>query len=135
MSGGTPVANGGFMRQRHSQGYVSSGDDLEDDACSKPPPSPVRYRAQTWTQVLENVLWIASAAFIIYFGDWKSNMVYVLCHDDRIKRIPLYLGVATFLLNVGFILWTALSAWRFKKSYKKSELLPSAAPVGQDNLL
>ncbi|CAM8990749.1 unnamed protein product [Rhodiola kirilowii] len=34
MSGGTPVA-GGLMRQRHSQGYASIGDDLEDDACSR----------------------------------------------------------------------------------------------------
>ncbi|PRQ19058.1 hypothetical protein RchiOBHm_Chr7g0212941 [Rosa chinensis] len=42
MSGGTPT--GGYMRQRHSQGYASSGDDLEDDAClmfhSSPASSP-----------------------------------------------------------------------------------------------
>ncbi|MCI52380.1 transmembrane protein 128, partial [Trifolium medium] len=29
MSGGTPAGAGGFMRQRHSQGYANSGDDLE----------------------------------------------------------------------------------------------------------
>lgn len=87
MSGGTPRGGGGFMRQRHSQGYSSSGDDLEDDACSRhrhflaPSPSP-----KTWIEMLENFLWLASAAFILYFGDQKSNMIHLLCHDSRIRR-------------------------------------------------
>nr|CAN63499.1 hypothetical protein VITISV_011674 [Vitis vinifera] len=86
MSGGTPVG-GGFMRQRHSQGYASSGDDLEDDACSRQTPSsPAMPRARTWTEVMENILWIASAVFIIYYGDRNSNFIYLLLHDDRIRR-------------------------------------------------
>lgn len=87
MSGGTPVGAGGLMRQRHSQGYASSGDDLEDDACSRQraflPPSPPK---KTWIELLENFLWLASAAFILYFGDQHSNFIYLLCHDDRIRR-------------------------------------------------
>lgn len=91
MSGGTPVGGGGFMRQRHSPGYASSGDevDLEDDACSRqrpfapPPPAPAR---RTWIEMLENFLWLASAAFILYFGDRDSNLIYLLCHDNRIRR-------------------------------------------------
>jgi hypothetical protein len=86
MSGGTPTA-GGFMRQRHSQGYASSGDDLEDDACSRPrntfEPSP---RIWSKVEIVENVLWLVSAAFVVYFGDRHSNLVYLLCHDDRIRR-------------------------------------------------
>lgn len=89
MSGGSPVG-GGSMRLRHSQGgYASSGDDLEDDACSRPmvvPQSPSFPRTRTWVQVLENLLWIASAVFIIYYGDWHSNFIYLLLHDNRIRR-------------------------------------------------
>lgn len=88
MSGGSPVGGGGFMRQRHSQGYSSSGDELEDDACSRPRPSspPCLLRGRTWIEILENFLWLASAAFIIYFGDRHSNLIYLLLHDDRIRR-------------------------------------------------
>lgn len=87
MSGGTPVG-GGYMRQRHSQGgYASSGDDLEDDACSRGQPfSPPIPRARTWVEILENALWIASAMFIIYYGDRHSNFIYLLWHDERIRR-------------------------------------------------
>uniref|UniRef100_A0A1D1ZFZ9 Transmembrane protein 128 n=1 Tax=Anthurium amnicola TaxID=1678845 RepID=A0A1D1ZFZ9_9ARAE len=128
MSGGTPVGSGGYMRQRHSQGYLSSGDDLEDDASSKPPRFPVIHRAQTWGQVFESILWIASAAFIVYFGDWHSNMIYLLWCDNRIKRIPLYLGLASIFLNVAVIFFTVLSSRRSRKSYTKSELF-SVAPL------
>lgn len=87
MSGGTPVG-GGFVRQRHSQGYSSGGDDLEDDACSRTatPGSPPVPRSRTWVEFVENVLWIASAMFIVYFGDWHSNLIYLLWHDGRIRR-------------------------------------------------
>ncbi|KAK9269265.1 hypothetical protein L1049_001035 [Liquidambar formosana] len=129
MSGGTPVA-GGFMRQRHSQGYASSGDDLEDDACSRAtaPSLPIP-RARTWTEVLENVLWIASAAFVIYFGDRNSNLIYLLWHDDRIRRVPLYLGMVGVSLNVVIFFYTNMLAWGVKKFGEKWEVLsPSALP-------
>lgn len=86
MSGGTPTA-GGLMRQRHSQGYASSGDDLEDDACSRiRSQSPAFPVTRTWVEVLENVIWIAFAVLIIYLGDWHSNLIYILFHDGRIRR-------------------------------------------------
>lgn len=94
MSGGTPVA-GGLMRQRHSQGYASSGDDLEDDACSRHAATfftPAQ-KQRTWVEVVENILWIASAVFIFYYGDRHSNFIYVLWHDDRIRR-------CVFILNI-----------------------------------
>ena len=87
MSGGTPRGGGGYMRQRHSQGYASSGDDLEDDACSRVRPStPPTFTGRTWIEIFENILWIASAAFIVYFGDKHSNLIYLIWHDDRIRR-------------------------------------------------
>lgn len=86
MSGGTPVA-GGYMRQRHSQGYASSGDDIEDDACSRFQTMSFHTpKSRTWIEVVENVLWLASAAFIVYYGDKHSNMIYLLWHDGRIRR-------------------------------------------------
>ncbi|KAL4335279.1 hypothetical protein GQ457_07G013090 [Hibiscus cannabinus] len=86
MYGGTPVA-GGSIRQRHSQGYASDNEDLEDDACSKLQPfSHATPRARTWTEILKKVLWVASALFIIHFGDRHSNFIYLLLHDGRIRR-------------------------------------------------
>ncbi|XP_016548242.1 uncharacterized protein LOC107848083 isoform X2 [Capsicum annuum] len=93
MSGGTPVSNGGYVRQRVSQGYGSSSDDLEDDACSRfVSPSHSFLRTRTWTEILENFLWIASAVFIVYYGDRHHNMIFLMWHDDRIRSI-LALGV------------------------------------------
>ncbi|XP_010250047.1 PREDICTED: transmembrane protein 128-like [Nelumbo nucifera] len=127
MSSGTPVSSG--LLRRHSQGYASSGDDLEDDACSRTPSSTPLPTARTWVEVLENVLWIASAAFIVYFGDRESNLIYLLWRDDRIKRIPLYLGLACIFLNFGVFVYASLSAWGIKKSEDKWEVMtPAAAP-------
>lgn len=130
MSGGTPVGSAS-MRQRHSQGYFSGNEDLEDDAssrmCRTPPPIP---RARTWIEVMENVLWLASAAFIIYFGDRNSNFIYVLWKDERIKRIALYLGLLCTLLNLVIILFTTLFSWDLRRVDEKLELLnPSTAPI------
>ncbi|KAF5195798.1 testis- and ovary-specific PAZ domain protein [Thalictrum thalictroides] len=130
MSGGTPVA-GGLIRQRHSQGgYASSGDDLEDDACSRAPaPFPVP-QARTWTETMENVLWIASTIFIIYFGDQRSNFVYILWHDDRIRRAPLYIGMVGVFLNFGIFSYMNLLAWGIRKTDEKLEVIaPSLAPL------
>ncbi|XP_038710654.1 transmembrane protein 128-like isoform X1 [Tripterygium wilfordii] len=131
MSGGTPVG-GGYMRQRHSQGYATSGDDLEDDACSRPqsfsPPSPPR--ARSWLEIVENVLWVASAVFIVYFGDRKSNFFYLLWHDDRIRslcRMPLYFGMACVGVNVVIFFYTSMLSWSLRRFDEKWELLSTSA--------
>ncbi|KAH7546418.1 uncharacterized protein LOC107419608 [Ziziphus jujuba] len=122
MSGGTPVA-GGYMRQRHSQGYASSGDDLEDDACSKlRPSSPPIPRVWTRVEILENVLWLVSAAFIVYYGDRNSNMIYLLWHDDRIRRMPLYLGMVCVALNVIIFCYTSMLAYSARRFDEKWEI-------------
>ncbi|XP_039018828.1 uncharacterized protein LOC120150205 [Hibiscus syriacus] len=123
MSGGTPVA-GGYMRQRHSQGYASGNEDLEDDACSRLQPlSPETLRTRTWTEILENMLWIASALFIIYFGDRHSNLIYLLWHDERIRRMPLYLGLIGIGLDVALFFYTSMLSWSVRRFDEKWEFL------------
>lgn len=112
------------MRQRHSWGYASSSDDLEDDACSRfTLSSPSISRAKSWVEVLENVVWIASALFIIYFGDWHHNFIHLVLHDERIRRTPLYLGLVGVLLNVAYFFYASLSTWGVKKYNEKWEVL------------
>ncbi|XP_021275473.1 uncharacterized protein LOC110410201 [Herrania umbratica] len=130
MSGGTPVG-GGYVRQRHSQGYASGNEDLEDDACSRLHPlSPATPRTRTWTEILENVLWVGSALFIIYFGDRHSNLIYLLWHDERIRRMPLYLGLVGIGLNIVIFFYTSMLAWSVRRFDEKWELLSiSALPI------
>lgn len=124
MSSGTPRS----MRQRHSWGYASSGDDLEDDACSRPQtPIPSISGAKTWIEVLENALWIASAIFIVYFGDWQHNFIYLLWHDERIRRIPLYFGLSSVVLNICYFFYTSISTWAVKKYSEKWEMIGDSA--------
>lgn len=127
MSGGTP--NGGvYVRQRLSQGYASSSEDLEDDACSRPPPQlPMVQRTRSWVEVLENYIWIGSAIFIIYYGDSNSNLIYLLWHDGRIRRIPLYIGMLGVSLNISYFLFTSMLVWRVRKSSENWEVSSATA--------
>lgn len=103
MSGGTPTG-AGYMRQRHSQGYASSGDDLEDDACSvMRTSSPRSPRVWSRIEIVENVLWLASAAFIVYYGDRKSNLIYLFWHDDRIRRYRFLLELFSICTSGYFV--------------------------------
>ncbi|KAM7265621.1 hypothetical protein ACFE04_003304 [Oxalis oulophora] len=123
MSSGTPVGGGGYMRQRHSQGYASGSDDLEEDACSRPNPfSDALPRNRTWLENLENVLWIASALFVVYYGDRHFNLVYLLWHDQRIRRMPLYFGMAGVSLNIMIFFYTSMISWSVRRFDEKWEL-------------
>ncbi|CAH9088006.1 unnamed protein product [Cuscuta europaea] len=128
MSGGSPTVGGGYVRQRHSQGYFSSGDDLEDDACSRSftesPPFPT---TRSWVEVVENFLWFSSVLFIIYYGDRHYNFIYILWRDNRIRRIPLYVGMFAIGLNILFFLYTSTLAWGLRKSSEKWEISSIAA--------
>lgn len=136
MSGGTPVG-ARFMRQRHSQGYSSGDDfelDLEDDACSRARPQfESSQRRSRWVEIMENVLWIGSAIFIVYYGDWNSNLIYVLWHDNRIRRIPFYIGMIGVVLNIIFLLFSSMLTWSSSRSSEKWDLtsfLPFVTLVG-----
>ncbi|XP_071724082.1 uncharacterized protein [Rutidosis leptorrhynchoides] len=122
MSSGT-ATSGGYMRQRQSYDCASSGDDLEDDARSIPQSqSPMFPTAKTRVEVLENVLWIVSAVFIVYFGDCHSNLIYLLFHDTRIRRAQMYVGLFGVSLNVIYFLYTSMSAWSTGESSEKRAL-------------
>ncbi|GAA0149093.1 hypothetical protein Leryth_012533 [Lithospermum erythrorhizon] len=127
MSGGTP-RGGGLVRLRHSQGYASGGEDLEDDASSRPPSQAFTIpRTRTWVDILENILWIGSAMLFIYYGDGNSNLVFLLCLDNRIRSIPLYIGILGVSLNVSYFLYSSMIAWGFKKYSEKWEVSSTAA--------
>ncbi|KAI3801862.1 hypothetical protein L1987_29979 [Smallanthus sonchifolius] len=117
---GTPTG-GGYMRQRYSHGYASSGDDLEDDASSilqlQSPDFP------TTRTLIENVVWIVSAVFIVYLGDCHSNLIYLLFHDDRIRRLQMYLGLCGIVLNVVYVLCTGVLGLDVRKSSECLEML------------
>lgn len=129
------------MRQRYSQSSTSGGDDVdagfdsEDDACSSRTSSlsmPVAYKAKTWSQVLENLLWFTSAAFILYFGDMHSNFLFLLIWDGRIGRKALFAAIICVFVNIGIILCASRANVRrgsFKSSCQQYFLLPSAVPV------
>ncbi|KAM7266842.1 hypothetical protein ACFE04_009008 [Oxalis oulophora] len=113
MSGGTPVGDRRYMRQRYGQGSGSGSDDIEDDASSRLNPfSQVMIpRTRTWVEIMENVLWTFSVLFIIYYGDRESNFIYLLWHDQRIRRVPLYFGVVGVGLNIVIFFYTSMKAW------------------------
>lgn len=131
MSGGTPT---GGVRQRCNQGYASSGDDLEDDACSRLTGSsssslPVVRQARSWVDLLENAIWLVSAAFIFYYGDRRQSFLRILWSDSRINRKTLHLGLVVIFLDIGLTAYTVLLAKGSKKPCDKYEALRSIAPL------
>eukprot|EP00249_Psilotum_nudum_P014700 c24955_g1_i3 orf=396-707(+) len=68
------------QQQQFSSSFVS--ESLEPSPLSCRPPSA----ATLWRHRLENLLWIASAIFIIYYGDFRSNLFSLLVSDSRIRR-------------------------------------------------
>ncbi|XP_076916100.1 uncharacterized protein LOC143575686 [Bidens hawaiensis] len=115
MSGGSETPN---MRQRYNNGYASSGDDLEDDASSVlVVQSPVL--TTTWNEVFENAAWIVCA---VYLGDCQSNLVYILFHDDRIRRLHMHVGLLGVILNIVYFLYTGVLALDVRKSSQNWEI-------------
>ncbi|XP_068649392.1 uncharacterized protein [Aristolochia californica] len=131
MSGGSgSVIPVGYMRQRCNNGYASSGDELEDGMLSRTPTSSAIPRPRTWMKVIENILWMTSAVYIIYLGDRHSNLIHVFCLDDRIKRLPFYFGFIGIFLNLGIVLFTNFFTRDTRKADDRWVPLPlSLAPV------
>ncbi|KAH7657171.1 MFS general substrate transporter domain-containing protein [Dioscorea alata] len=127
---GSPLSNAA-IRQRHNQGYASNDEDAEDGACSETSSyssMPITLRPHTWTDIFQNVIWIVSAAFIVYLGDCNTNLVSILLWDERIKRMALYLGLIGSFLNVGIILHAILSL-KYSWTSEKYKALPPTAPA------
>lgn len=85
MSGVSPV---GFwlVRHRHGRDFASCVEDLEDDTSSSLLVSFLVQRSRSWAKIIGDVLWIASAAFVVYIGDRSSNFFCLLWGDKRIRR-------------------------------------------------
>ncbi|KAI4377138.1 hypothetical protein MLD38_014821 [Melastoma candidum] len=137
MSGGSPV--GGLVRHRHFQGgYSSNGEDIEecdDDATSSrchvfpatDAPSPLASAGLAWGEIVVNALWIASAGLVVYLGDSHCNLLFLLFHDERIRRVPLCLGMIAIMLNFLFFFYTITMAWRLRRFDEKWELTSISA--------
>ncbi|KAH7278388.1 hypothetical protein KP509_38G039000 [Ceratopteris richardii] len=62
---------------------------------------------EPWRHKLESFLWIASAAFIIYYGDFRTNFLFLLATDSRIHRLSFNSGMICFMLNALIMLYCA----------------------------
>lgn len=61
-----------------------------------------------WKQKAEDVLWLASAFFILYYGDFRSNFFSLLANDPRIWRPPLHIALGCLLSDFFMLLYLAI---------------------------
>jgi hypothetical protein len=90
------------VRQRYSFAPDYGGElgGLPSPASSAPPePAPLRRTA-------ENLLWLAAAAFAIYYGDSRHHLAHVLFYDPRIRRCAFSSSSSPAAPNFD-ILWLA----------------------------
>ncbi|MCO5550732.1 hypothetical protein L7F22_004223 [Adiantum nelumboides] len=85
-----------------------------------------------WRQKAEDGLWLASAFFIIFYGDFHSNFFSLLTSDPRIARVPLLYGTACLLLNCMILLFflvvhAQLKRPSLKKKKQHEEYITAAA--------
>eukprot|EP00249_Psilotum_nudum_P004007 c17529_g1_i1 orf=313-927(-) len=97
--------------------------------------APPRSFSLIWRHRLENVLWIASAAFIIYYGDFRSNFFALLANDPRIRRTPFNIALACIFVDIGIILYLAIrlrlmSRMEGRLNTVAPGAIPAAAVVG-----
>ncbi|KAI5069929.1 hypothetical protein GOP47_0014272 [Adiantum capillus-veneris] len=89
----------------------------------------------SWRRKLESCLWIASAAFIVYYGDFRTNLVLLLATDNRIHRLWFNLGLMCFMLNTAIMLYVAYRLHNTEKPEDRLEIVaqgavPAAAIIG-----
>eukprot|EP00250_Pteridium_aquilinum_P009586 c18772_g1_i1 orf=74-682(+) len=88
--------------------------DIGPVVCSRagPGPSPLssplssslclgggEFSSGSWRHGVEDVLWLASAFFILFYGDFRSNFFSVLASDPRIRRAPLLYGLVCLVMD------------------------------------
>ncbi|KAH7426328.1 hypothetical protein KP509_11G096200 [Ceratopteris richardii] len=59
---------------------------------------------QWWRHKLEDCLWLASAAFILYYGDLQHDFFTILANDARVLRIPLHVGAVCFMVDICIVM-------------------------------
>ncbi|MCO5582886.1 hypothetical protein L7F22_036787 [Adiantum nelumboides] len=74
-----------------------------------------------WRQKAEDGLWLASAFFIIFYGDFHSNFFSLLTSDPRIARAPLLYGTACLLLNCMILLFFLVAHTQLKRPSLKKQ--------------
>lgn len=89
----------------------------------------------SWRRNLESCLWIASAAFIVYYGDFRTNLVVLLATDSRIHRFSFNLGLACFILDIAILLYLAYQLHNVNRSEDKLVIVvpgtvPAATMIG-----
>lgn len=83
-----------------------------------------------WRHRVENFLWLASTAFIIYYGDFRSNFFSLLAHDPRVRRMPLLFGLACLMLDISIFLYLAIRLRTLNRIQEKLDVLaPGAIPT------
>eukprot|EP00250_Pteridium_aquilinum_P006589 c16478_g1_i2 orf=540-1193(-) len=71
----------------------------------------------SWRHRVEDCLWLASAFFILYYGDFHSDFFTLLANDARVHRTPLHMGLACLMLDCCMVmLYIALSLQAQEKS-------------------
>lgn len=125
------------LRQRYSFSQVVYGPGLEVESQQQltqhqngelldlSSSSRTLSSAALWRYRLENLLWIASATFIIYYGDFRSNLFALLVSDPRIHRTPFNIGLACVVMDLGIFLYLAV---RLSYTGRIDERLEIAAP-------
>ncbi|KAI5057112.1 hypothetical protein GOP47_0027127 [Adiantum capillus-veneris] len=69
----------------------SGGSGVRHEQCSA---------SWKWRGIAEDCLWLASAAFILYYGDFRSDFFSLLANDGRVLRTPLHMGLACLMMDV-----------------------------------
>eukprot|EP00250_Pteridium_aquilinum_P001946 c12157_g1_i1 orf=426-1031(+) len=130
------------VRQRYSFSQVEVESQQQNQLVSPPVDTTFNYfnvyRALTsssshceasWSRKLESCLWIASAVFIVYYGDFRTNLVVLLATDSRIHRLSFNLGLACFILNIAIFLYLAYQIHNADKSEDKLVILAPAGTI------
>ncbi|KAI5068958.1 hypothetical protein GOP47_0015259 [Adiantum capillus-veneris] len=95
---------------------AAAGDQLHSQVGTKG-------QGYLWRQKAEDGLWLASAFFILFFGDFRSNFFSLLASDPRIARAPLLYGTACLLVNCMILLLFLVAQPQLKRSSMKIMLV------------
>lgn len=91
------------LRNRRIAGYEYGGE-LGLDEMQPRPPAPL----PKWRRAVENTVWLAAAAFAMYYGDGHSDFFSVLISNPRIMRRPFYVGLLCLAINTVIFLYLAV---------------------------
>lgn len=82
--------------------FSSSAAGLIHDVDHHHPVPSQSQRRLSWRHKVEDCLWLASAFFILYYGDFRSDFFTLLANDVRVWRYDntSLLGMTGFSINL-----------------------------------